>query len=1008
MGKPAVHAVQRGKIGNKIDTGLYVQIREFNYDGARRWGAADHRAHTKQVSNEEPTDQDRELDVVRAIEEAWGFGILMEKETPKFVLPPNPFPNPGPGEKIIIHLDKVDPGPQYSYEVMQTQYYLPKTTAGYRPPIDYPVVNKWIYIFVGDVGGAQLEAEIYASDANKWYVRRKPSGPRSARIFTATQEDAAKGISVTTPFYRVKAGELYQFFLSPLQLNKHALSELLSHVNQNPSSAPANSSPATAEQLANVTIRRRYQPKTGVPGERRQEIVDLLDPFAWAEQVTFCDFQPVLMAQLKLATNRNELAKQFISGVLAGMIETDDKKAKKDPLKLVGHMRMSAQPLDSPAERNAATQWLDRYKKCMAFLEGEIGNACGRAIQWMDSEAHRIVEIACQEELTAPMPGLEVSSPLTYGMVHYINILRTLIASPIGQDFLARLYKKEKNRIPYHNVIAPADKGSLRPVREDVGGDLLLTLLTLFAPLIIRFAGAGSETKELVAHLKKIEVESEVVKSQTLGFSFISSLKDAGVKTLKLDKVQSLTSRLFPSNYKNPCSDLIELLKMRGEQIAGLYSLLTGLKVYGEKASDDQLKRFGQLKEKCEYPKKVLSFILNQGQKSLASYVEERFGVDLEKWVKNESYYMASEEVEKFIQAGGIEDFEGITKYYEWMEGLGKILEGPVEFVFGAWGLIVQGGEVKDAWEQGDFGAAAGKAIQWGGALVASVQGVTAMYAMAIGAEVEGGPLGWIAAVLTLIGMLVVWGFSENEIEKYVEHCFLGKRYGADDGKASWTERMTFRSLASGDDRFLKQQKCLVNMLGAFKMWLAPTTFGIYQGIHFGGFVRPGYVPPGAKVEVLFTVRAADTTERQTDFGTIVVIELDSGHFVVPEGQGTVEKVEVHAWRATAFGHDDSVWGKEQFGFFSISFTPKLPPGFKHVSNDSHPNRFTLNVRLDVNGKGMYIPAEKKETSNDSKEAEKTESHGIPEGKYLSLDNWNDVGFHHMWVCSDVKSTLEE
>jgi hypothetical protein len=1028
LGRPAVHVVQRGAAGNKIDTGLYVSIRELEYDGAKRWGASDHRAHTKQVSSNQPTDQDRELEVTRAIEAAWGFDFLMSKEPLPLVLS-NPFPVSVDNSQPKIVFNTIDPGNDYSYKVFQTEFYLPTASSSLKLLVEKPVVNKWIYVLSGEVGGAQLEAEIYAVKDKEWHVRKNPSGTRSDRTFAGTSVDADDGILITTPFYRVKPGELYQFFLSPMQLNKNALSLLLKSANQNPAADPATCRPASSEQLSNVSVRRRYQVKGGDHGERIQKTVALIDPFAWVEQITFCDFQPVLDAQLKLGTNPNELGKQFISAVIVGMIETDDKDAKKDPLKLVGHLRQNVQHLNPPDTRNCASQWLDRHKSCMDFLEKEAREACLRVIEWMDSKAHRVVEAACQEELDIPVPGFELASPLSFGLLHYINVLRSIVANAAGQDFLARLYKQEKERIPWHNVLHPSDKKALAGVRRDIGGDPPLTLLTIFAPLIVRFAHSGSEASDLAARLKKIEVEAEAVKAQSLGFfSLLGKIKSAGSETLKLHKVDAAVKKLFPKLNKDPSSDLSKLLQLRGQQLVGLYQLLIGLKVYGEKASEESLKRFGQLKEKCEYPTKVLSFVAKQGKRGLADYAEERFGVEIEKWVAEPKYYMASEEVEKFIAAGGIEDFAPIAKYYKWAEGACKVFEGPVEFIFGVAGLVIQGGEIVDSWDQGDFGAAAGQAIQFGAALIGTVQGLMATYGLIIGAEVETGPLGWIAAVLTLIGFLVVWGLSENEIEKFVAHCFLGKRYGMDDGKASWTEGIVFRALASGDDRFLNQQKCLVNMLGAFKMWLSPGSFATIASVPIGGFVRPGYVPPGAKVEVLIVIYMHNSSGEAQNCGVRIVVDLDNGDYIVTDTGVNLERVEIHAWTAIGIQINDKSWGTESFGFFSINLRPKFAEGWTHIRDEGHANRFSFCVRLDVNGKGMYIPAEKKmegearkaeasaaasevpaNTPQDSsaRPGEKTEKL-VLEDKYLCLHNWKDVGYHHLWTCSEVKSTLDE
>jgi hypothetical protein len=989
VGKPSVYPVQRGPSGNTIDTGLYVQIREFNYDGAERWGTSDHRAHTKRVQQQR-SDIDREEEVLRKIEDAWGFGnLVMDEPSAMYIGPANGGAGPG---------CLAAPGPDYDYRVLQTRYYFPKMTPGkfgLHVPKDRPIANKWIYILVGEVGSAKAEAEIYADDRGNWYVRRNPTGARSARIFTLTSSDMAKGVSICTPAYRVTPGKLYQFFLSPVQLSQSALMELLKYANGSTQVDPATIDPVTAEQLKNVTVRRRFQSSAGDGGQSKLEIVDLLDPFAWVEQVTFCDLQPVLTAQFALATDPNEQAKQFICGVLGGLIDARDTDKKEDPFKLVGQLKTNAQPLGS-VEGGTAGQWLYRYQQCLNFLGGEVGNACGRVVEWMDSAAHRIVEIACQEELTVPMPGLGASSPLSYGLLHYINVLRVVIGCPAGQDFLARLYMKETERIPYKSVLSPTDVSSLNDVRQDIGGDPAHTLFTLFAPFVIRNA-SEDEAKVLAAHLNQIEVRAVVVKRRTLGdyFSFVKTVKDAAVQALKEQKIRSLTARLFPaSGFESPYADTFKLLKLRGEQVAGLYSVLIGLKVYGEKASDDRLKRFGQIKEECEYPAKVLGFAAKQAKRNLVSYASSKFGVDLEEWAKNPKQYMSSADVQGFIGAEGIEDFEVIAKYYEWVESLEKILEGPFEFFFGVWAVAVQSGETIEAWGQGDFGAAAGKAIQLGGALVATVSGAIALGAE-VGIEVELGPPGWLAAVLTVIGTLVVWGFSKNELQKYAQHCFLGASYGEDDGTAVWTEKATFRSLASGGDRFLKQQKCLVNLLGAFRAWLVPKGVGLYRGAPWGGFVQPGYVPPGAKVEVLVTVRAQDNGGEAKDFGVIAIIDLDTGAYVIPKGQA--EKVELHAWSARSLDYDDSSWGTDRFGFFSITLKPWLPDGYSLAPKEADRDDWTFNVRLDVNGNGMYIPAEETE-----------ETKGASENKYLSLNSIDDVGLHHMWLTSELKSTLDK
>jgi hypothetical protein len=259
-----------------------------------------------------------------------------------------------------------------------------------------------------------------------------------------------------------------------------------------------------------------------------------------------------------------------------------------------------------------------------------------------------------------------------------------------------------------------------------------------------------------------------------------------------------------------------------------------------------------KIKEKIEVPAKIAKFIGEQSHKVMKATVlsgktETEIVEKLEKdGMTNALKVLSKEELDLVAASRSLRTFRFIGKAV-------KVLSGPIGLVIGGCSLVSELSSVMSSIESGDPGAAMGHLLQaWSAALVIVVAGAECV-ALFTGAAVAAwaGPVGWIAAALMIIGGMVMAWCSNNMLQAYAMHCFLGKNYGQGETKTdlAFMGSLTWAALEQDSKeatRFERQRMALLRMLCGFSTWIGL----VGNNYLYGPRIFPSYVPEGAYFDV--------------------------------------------------------------------------------------------------------------------------------------------------------------
>jgi hypothetical protein len=681
--------------------------------------------------------------------------------------------------------------------------------------------------------------------------------------------------------------QTWHFFLSPVKLGKQALALLSKVPSEDPKYAqlrgtldPTKWNVAVFPDLQpwSATVKRKFQPRQL---KTAWEYIPLVDAFAWVAEIADFDYLPVLGAQQKLIQDSDEQAKSFVASTLAQTIAKQ--QVQDNPPKWAeDQWSVRDETVEAPSGAggaNIAEAWVKRYQNTLDYLTQETNFACTRV--WFPirfSLAHRIVELACQENQTD-------AAFMTRGLVHWAHVLREMLACQAGEPFIVWLASNSEaaDRIPQKNVLSGEGLNPTSKLGREVGVSLPLHVLMHLSPVIV--AQSASPGKVLQQHLANIGVSAttygikDALAIRDLTITIAPAAIDAYLKSLPEGLDGSTLRKVTIANSMKERVETFTQLKAVEEGL----SLLMEVSEYGktEERTDSEWERnaykdqpgvASKVKEKIETPSKVAKFLGEQAHKLMKATV-----------LSGETQ---TEIIEKLENEGLRKGFANLTKEqaelyaagrslatFRWV-GMGlKVLAGPVGLVIGGCELVIQGGQMMQSLRAGDPGAAVSHGLQAAAsALIILVAGAEC-FALFTGAATAAwaGPVGWIAAALLLIGGLVMMWCAKNDLQLYARHCFLGVDYGNGDydktdkawmGRWGWAELRYQSGMQDSAQRYQRQRLALLRLITGFSTYIGPSTYA-------GGYIFAGFVPSGGYFDIEVDVMPVDQVGPKQTFGLV-------------------------------------------------------------------------------------------------------------------------------------------
>jgi hypothetical protein len=724
-----------------------------------------------------------------------------------------------------------------------------------------PIRKKWVYVLHGSDGTLQPHTEIYleSAAAGDMYQDFRNGA------FNPSRKQQYPG------FFPIEKadGELWHFFLSPVRLGPKAIS-MLSKSGKTDHDW-AQSALKADEQSLDEMLKQGQHPKlieTGWDPTRQPwctvesrkfsfrqvetpcEPVALVDPFSWVGQAADLDYLPIAAARQALLDNPEEQAKAFIAASLAPAKGEKQDEHNIERTEEWDPWDLNEQTMEVPPEYassgNIAQAWVDRYKQALEYLEKETRAACCRVIYAVRfSQAHRIVELACQENTGDP-------DALAFGMIHWAHILREMLVCDPGTSFIAWLTKSRGAIDWIPQQIGTEKYNKSDPRAKEIGPGLPAMVFSYLTPVLLR----TSDRPEDVFRRRLTEIDIEVP-------------MDWAAKILAPETTKPIADLAFsiPEKYLHHYIDhfpeeihVDQFHKFNGAQswkarIAGISKLKDLLRVaallrcvfaWGEeyKGPDTAWGHIGHKVEKFETGVKLAEFWVEQAK----LLIEEGFGKELEhaaeKIIERATRNIYGDLVKKKLLKA--------TNALTAMKGLEfgeKILSGPVGFLMGGAELLLQTHESLEAMEDGDMNAAMAHQIKaLAGGLVCVVGIAETLALLGVVGELSWtGPVGWIAAALMLLGEIYLAYGSLTDYQLFASRCFLGTQAhyrGAEESNKAWMADMSWEQLA--EPRY--GRRALLRLVSTFSVWIGWNPLEQQPGPWW--LIKSKFVPTGAYFEV--------------------------------------------------------------------------------------------------------------------------------------------------------------
>ncbi len=941
---------QRGPRGNTFKPGPGLWLVERVYHSSPRWERPDDvKPHVRPWFRKKPhSDANREPEIVAAMHTAWDTheahrspALNFEQGRRTVAVCVNPF---------CVKRTQVFGQPNVFDLKRQHK------KAGYDKPVcgecglelSIQMVrelrNKWVYVILGDGPKARLRYEIFAEEPGRWYWLVDPKiGPRAHRDFAKIGKPASGANRIP----KESQDDCIQFFVSPVQLTENALQRLMQ------AARVTRSEMVDQDEQQRFTTVRRYFTELAF---QDKELVTVIDPFSFAEEVNHWDYEPITDTWFTFNMNQQENTKRQIAVLLNAIAEDGD------PHDIVDEMNDKRDKwVGTTNARHKAQAWIEQYQACHKFLKQAHNQAGERLCNWLDCDAHAIVEIACQQE--ADQPGYKYlgQSTLTLGILHLASVLEHLLSCPSGAAYITRLATRQK-RLAYRFILHPGEeeKKQLKIVRSEIG-DVAVTLLASFVPKILHDAPLYGEAKRLARHLADHQLEvsesGQLQRRTPFGHSQLIAAADTAMSlndaVIKVYKRGFLPETLADTTAWKLRTGLDDILKA--------YELFTGFKAFlqdGEyEGTWEGIKAY---KKKADHVHNVANFMVAQGKLSFAWYIKKTEGFDL---ADLEKTTLKKGNWREIIRSGQFARYEKMIGYYRKLYTAGRVLGGPVAFILSGFDYIASPPDLLAAWERNRGEGIATALTYYGSGLAAAAAlmqtiGMLASLSpgMAAAASALVNPLLLIALVLVIIGMIVFWATRQNELEKFAAHCFLGDEYGRGDHEPRPWATLPYKYWDDGRGRFQDQLRFLLNLVGSFRIQtissfngyvLVPGSDGQKHTITqllYGGYVLPSYVPSGAKADC-FVEGYYITGKGRKPIRTRVLVDLDSGNYVAMDQNH--RKISVSAVPSGS-------WGTERFRGLAVQVDHILPEGYSKKDGHHH---YKFGARLDLTGTGRYLPA---------------------------------------------------
>jgi len=722
------------------------------------------------------------------------------------------------------------------------------------------IKGKWIYILKKLSSGklyATHEIEYDSTGASR--IARRTSNGRFPE-------------NIRRPYESVSLDDRHEwhFFLSPVKLRKQSL-ELLQNSKQEEWKLH-NDCVAANPNKCGVIFNKHAQPWATTVFRKfdknnlkvkQFEYLPLVNPFSWASAIADIDYAPILASQHLLARDPNEQNKAFIASTLQQVIgaklvpDTNPPKWKRTDK---WEIKEETVPAKGSIKPNIALAWTHRYQKALKYLTIESNKAAARLVFVLRySLAHRIVELACQEADQTP-------NHLSIAMVHWAHVLHDILASDAGSEFTTWLANPNAksgiqgaaDRVPYKNVILGEGLKNNTKLAKEVK-DLPLLIYTQLCGAIV------SQNKEpmeqIKQHLENMNLQTAIEKSPTgesvITFDKVKSVRDIGLKVS--DQLVSDYLGKLPEK-----KDSIEVAAKyrKGDKfskgikfISNIVEFESILSLYGA------FKEFSKKKSKYANDNDALKDATNKVK--AAASVGEFIGKNTRRAMSLGLSKASRDTIEKLEKKGAkslsqltTHEFEALlgnrlTKSYRLM-GIGlKVLSGPVGILTGGMELVANGKDIARASDQDNTGLMIGHGLQAASSvMLIAVAGAECVALATAGAVATfAGPIGILAAVFILVGAAIIAYFSDNDLQLFSRHCYLGKRYGHGNDRSdkSWMNGMRWKELKfdgyGEETASFRQKMALLRLMSGFRIYKGTSNSN-------GATISLSYAPEGAHFEI--------------------------------------------------------------------------------------------------------------------------------------------------------------
>ncbi len=544
----------------------------------------------------------------------------------------------------------------------------------------------------------------------------------------------------------------------------------------------------------------------------------VVDHYLFAERLHREHYTVSLLKWEGFVSDRKRQGELFIASVLSNWTADGDPADVKDEL----------------ADARAPEKLIERYKD----EEKRLRSAAERDMEWVAVIIQAVQHNAV--DLSALTGGAE---SLAVGLIHWGIVSGGLLRTSVGRVLAGALFARNESlpaKLLFGESTNP-DLPSAFNIYRKAHIAAVFTVTELLAAKVkhLRDAAPGlSPLEKVQLYLKNLSIETELKGN----YKIIHERLEAGDAISK--KLKGTKRARVQSQYQKLVKTADAAIPTFDEKATKTLAIAERLET-GRATAAAMGASIGLLLEMAS----LLSAIEDYRKAFPQDDTQKLIGVV---GAAGDFYGILSEVMEKFAEA---------KKFWHLTGGAIGFVSGMIDAV------DAQDKAMKSAFNNQDYGAAAGHAITAVGAsMTAFAAGVLLAKSISAGA-VTAGPMGAIVgaigAGLMATGMLVVAFFSDNEYETFARHCFFGKKS---------TIRVTpeWATVPFGGSGIDAEVQALYDLLYRYKVEFALTTKStLYVNsteLRFSGIrlsIIPGYVDAAKSTFVVdLDVRPVDAWVR--------------------------------------------------------------------------------------------------------------------------------------------------